>query len=99
MTQSTNQDELRDVWYEKLDDYVYWINRYSQRNQRKEREAKMHLLISEIQSELTKRQLEMLERIDAEVVKTVIANPSYEMLSITYSGVIEAERNKLKEMK
>ena len=43
-----NDEELREQWYLKLDDYIYWINRYSQRNQRKEREAKIHQLIDEI---------------------------------------------------
>ena len=48
MTPTEQDKELREQWYLKLDDYIYWINRYSQRNQRKEREAKIHQLVDEI---------------------------------------------------
>lgn len=50
MKQNDKDAELREEWYLKIDNYIYWINRYSQRNQRKERQAKIHQLISDIQA-------------------------------------------------
>lgn len=38
-------EELHDRWYSVIDEYIYEINRLSQRNRRQEREEKIHALV------------------------------------------------------
>ena len=74
MTTKSNTRDMstfREDWYVKLDAYIYWINRYSQRNQRKSRESKIHELISDIQQS----NLSLIQRIREEVIDIPVGNP------------------------